>query len=591
MDPLTAFSLACGVIQVVDFSAKTLSKCKELYHQGSLSEYQELEDLTNHLVDVRDELELTTVKQNSADLRAAEDQSLLEVAGQCSKTAEDLVEKFRSLKIEGSHKKRQAVLKTVKLLWEKGELRDTQRRLDGYRNVLDTRILINLRYACFGSTRKVLMALKLIRSDRYEDRQRLDFASLQHSKDFQNLDQRFQSLINIFSQESKGFEELKDLILEENKKVKENISNEFRDHERRRAEREQHTRVLESLWYAEILVREETIAEAHRKTFQWIFDRSGQAVRPWSNFTSWLEDGEDIYWISGKAGSGKSTLMNFLCQDVRTKTALEIWSGSKEVILARFFFWSAGTMMQKNFDGFLRSLLWQILRKFPDMPIFQTSVEPISEEKRRNASYLQGSIGVWTRRRLHEMLYEVIKKLQDSCYLCFFIDGLDEFDDDKDDLIEFVKSMVLNTGVKVCLSSRLDKEFEVAFGSSARLRLQDLTKEDIRQFVDGSFQRVPQLVSMASENEYEMNEVKKRIVDRAEGVFLWVSCKFHPAILKLPSDCMPVSRTRNRRSFQSNDVVKSIGLPETSQDWKRIGYFLEDQEIICLRRRLRAASH
>ena len=539
MDPLTTFSLVCGVIQVVDFSTKTLLKCNELYHQGSLSEYQELEDLTNHLVDVRDKLELTTVKQNSGNLGAAEDRSLLEVAGQCSKTAEDLVERFRSLKIEGPRKKRQAVLKTVKLLLEKGELRETQRRLDGYRNVLDTQILINLRFVCFESPPSDLWHLKLTCPDRHENRQRLNLVSLQHSKEYQKFDQRIQNLINTVSQEPKGFEELRDLILNENKEIKESISSEFRDHERRRAEQEQHPRLLESLWFAEILVREETIAEAHKKTFQWIFDRSGRAVRPWSNFNSWLENGEEIYWISGKAGSGKSTLMNFLCQDERTKKALEIWSGSKDVLTARFFFWSAGTVMQKNFDGFLRSLLWQILSEVPDINIFQTSIKPSSEEKRKKASYSQGSIGVWTKRRMLETLHEVIKKLQSSCYLCFFIDGLDEFDDDTDDLIEFIKSMVLNTGVKVCLSSRPDKEFEVAFGSSARLRLQDLTKEDIRQFVDGTFQKVPQLVSMALENEYEMNQVKEQIVDRAEGVFLWVSLAVKDQIRGLRNDDSP----------------------------------------------------
>lgn len=30
MDPLTAFSLACGVIQVVDLSTKIVVKCREL---------------------------------------------------------------------------------------------------------------------------------------------------------------------------------------------------------------------------------------------------------------------------------------------------------------------------------------------------------------------------------------------------------------------------------------------------------------------------------------------------------------------------------------------------------------------------------
>ena len=150
MDPLTAFSLVCGVIQVVDFSTKTLLKCKELHKEGSLSEYRELEDLTNHLVDVRDKLEHTTVKQSADSLGAAKDQSLLKVAGQCSTTAEHLVKRVRSLKIGGTHKKRQTVMKTFKLLWGKSELRDIQRRLDGYRNMLDTQILINLRYVCFG---------------------------------------------------------------------------------------------------------------------------------------------------------------------------------------------------------------------------------------------------------------------------------------------------------------------------------------------------------------------------------------------------------------------------------------------------------
>ena len=386
---------------------------------------------------------------------------------------------------------------------------------------------------------KQLTALKLICSERYEKRQRLDLAYIQHSKDFQDLDQKVQDLINIVSQEPKGFEELKDLLLDENKKIKENISSGFEEHERRRAEREQHTKMLESLWFAEILVREETIAEAHRKTFQWIFDRSDRDVRPWSNFVSWLEDGEGIYWISGKAGSGKSTLMNFLCHDERTKEALEIWSGSKDILMAKFFFWSAGTMMQKNFDGFLRSLLWQILREFPDMDIFSTYIGSQSGQKRRRTSYSQGSVGVWTKRRLHETLREAINKLRNSCYLCFFIDGLDEFDDDKDDLIDFVQNIVSDTGVKVCLSSRPDKEFVDAFDSSARLRLQDFTHEDIRRYVDDRFQEVPQLVSMASENEDGMIKVKEQIVDRAEGVFLWVSLAVKDQIRGLRNDDSP----------------------------------------------------
>lgn len=38
MDPFTAFSLACGVIQVVDFSTKLVGKCREVYRDGTSTE-------------------------------------------------------------------------------------------------------------------------------------------------------------------------------------------------------------------------------------------------------------------------------------------------------------------------------------------------------------------------------------------------------------------------------------------------------------------------------------------------------------------------------------------------------------------------
>lgn len=514
MDPFTSFSLVCGIIQVVDLSVKSVSKCEELYQAGSLSEYQELEDLINRLVDDRDKLETTTAEQKFGIFGQAEDQSLLEVAGQCLKTAEHLVEKFRSLTIEGPHENRHAVFETVKSLWKKGELQEIQRRLDGYRNVLDTQILKSLRYVCFGCPLSNFRCLELICSDWYEDRQRLNLVSLQQSKDFQKIDQEVQNLINNVSQRQKDSEQLKNLILNENKEIKNNIS---------MAEQDQHTRLLQSLWFPEVLHQEGTNAEAYRKTFEWIYDNSGRAVRPWNDFVAWLENGEGIYWISGKAGSGKSTLMNLLCHDERTQGGLEIWSGTQDILTAKFFFSSGGNMMQKNLTGLLRSLLWQILREIPDVGILPTSAENRLEQKRRKVDYSQDSLSVWTKDRLHMTLQEAIHKLRGSCHLCFFIDGLDEFDDDKDELIEFLQNIVSNAGIKACLSSRPEKEFEDAFGSSARLRLQDLTHEDIRHYVDDRFQNVPQLVSIASGNEYVMNKLKEQIVDGAEGVFSWVS--------------------------------------------------------------------
>lgn len=151
MDPLTAFSLACGVIQVVDFSAKIAVKCKEIYDDGALHEYRDLEDLTAHLTDLQAGLRLPSEALTTGKSPVFHERHLLELAKACSVTADELVKKLRALRIEGPHKKkRQAFKKTVKAIREKREIQEIQKQLNGYRNALDTQILIDLRFVMFN---------------------------------------------------------------------------------------------------------------------------------------------------------------------------------------------------------------------------------------------------------------------------------------------------------------------------------------------------------------------------------------------------------------------------------------------------------
>jgi hypothetical protein len=67
--------------------------------------------------------------------------------------------------------------------------------------------------------------------------------------------------------------------------------------------------ILESLRYRTMADRLEDVDEAHAKTFEWIFRNSTTDEIPWDSFVDWLESGSGVYWMNGKAGSGKSTLM------------------------------------------------------------------------------------------------------------------------------------------------------------------------------------------------------------------------------------------------------------------------------------------
>ncbi len=108
MDPISAFSLACNVIQVVDFSIKVASTCRELYKNGTVAEHQETEMMSEHLTGLRSSLLSSSVFSTSrASQQMNEDENKLkEVATSCSETAAELVTRLQSLKVEGPHRRR-----------------------------------------------------------------------------------------------------------------------------------------------------------------------------------------------------------------------------------------------------------------------------------------------------------------------------------------------------------------------------------------------------------------------------------------------------------------------------------------------------
>lgn len=286
-------------------------------------------------------------------------------------------------------------------------------------------------------------------------------------------------------------------------------------HREKIATEESHKRLLESLYFPDMHAREEGIDEAHKHTFEWIFDKPDNEVRPWHNFVDWLQKGHGAYWISGKAGSGKSTLMNFICHDPRTEAALKIWSGTNEIFTPNFFFWSPGSQLQKSLAGLLRSLIYQILERFPDsMPKLAESTGPFQHGLRQ--------LPTWTEQRLRATLQNLLSVGLEKCQLCIFIDGLDEFHGDHVTLLNMISVFREITKVKFCLSSRPYSPFKHELGSSPMLKLQDLTEPDIRKYVSDRFEEGPLKAPWIPYSSSRLKDAVDTIVQKAEGVFLWV---------------------------------------------------------------------
>jgi hypothetical protein len=82
--------------------------------------------------------------------------------------------------------------------------------------------------------------------------------------------------------------------------------------------------VLNCLYFGQMTDRQEEVALAHAHTFEWIFRDPAPEHKPWSDFVKWLQYRQGCYWVGGKAGSGKSTLMKYIEQHDTTRTIPEI---------------------------------------------------------------------------------------------------------------------------------------------------------------------------------------------------------------------------------------------------------------------------
>ena len=346
-------------------------------------------------------------------------------------------------------------------------------------------------------------------------RQQLTQSAIYESGAFRELDSKLQRITISTAAEPKTSDQLGQLLRRENTLVKQHISKTFEQHNVEFAKGAYQRQIMESLYFTEIHARQEEIVDAHKETFQWVFEQAESRPRPWESFAQWLESGSSTYWISGKAGSGKSTLMNYICQHPRTQQYLESWSAGRTIVMPKFFFWNPGTSMQKSSQGLLRSLVYQILSETPDSINAITIVDESSR-------YAFAPVPAWTELRLIKTLRGLVQHLANRLCICFFVDGLDEYRGDQSALVDLIEQLAEYPNVKCCLSSRPYRAFTDAFGSRTMLKLHDLTEPDIRAYVSDKFKALPRVHPSVTFNPSRVSRLKNEIVKKAEGVFLWV---------------------------------------------------------------------
>lgn len=275
---------------------------------------------------------------------------------------------------------------------------------------------------------------------------------------------------------------------------------------------------LKSLDFSVMPHRETEVAVAEAATFDWIFAKPQHRQRSWSDFHHWLV-GKDLesprlYWINGKAGSGKSTLMKHLVRHQKTRSALQAWAGPTKLLLSSFFFWHSGHELQKSQIGLFRALLYDCLKDHRELiPIALSGTENM------DANDL---VDYWTLAKLQEAFERLVSQTVFDIKFAFFIDGLDEYSGSHGEIAGILKQVSQRSNVKVCVSSRPLLVFERIFDSLPHLILQDLTYDDISLYVNNKLSDHERMRALEDYEPGLRTSLTSAIVGKASGVFLWV---------------------------------------------------------------------
>lgn len=275
--------------------------------------------------------------------------------------------------------------------------------------------------------------------------------------------------------------------------------------------------VLDNLRFRQMKLREHEVSNAHHSTFKWIFDN--EHSESWDDFAHWLRNGTGCYWINGKAASGKSTLMKYIVGNSRTATALRQWAGDSYLLTLSFFFWHSGTFLQRSQEGLYRSILFEVLSKH-DSQIPDVFPELYAEEIRQPCR--QTLIQPLSKIELKIAFMKLLEVLPATGRVCLFIDGIDEYDGDHEEICDLFKSIVSQPNVKVVLSSRPIPACVEAFKHCKGLRLEDLTRKDIEEYVSQTLGSQARMQELRQHNPQGAQDLVDHIVSKASGVFLWV---------------------------------------------------------------------
>ncbi|RSL84275.1 hypothetical protein CEP51_003997 [Fusarium floridanum] len=532
MDPITALQTASAIIGIVDFGTRLLSSTYEIYQSesGHTARDVGLSTLSDELNGLGKQLQDRL--QSAPSATSSSDRTLQNLSVRCVEASDKLHSAIRYLQASRSGNGRistaaNSFASALKAVWKKGEIESLREELTEIRSQIT-----------FAAIISVLSESKQDGQRHMELKDRLDQITKKLDSRDNTTHQFAKELVQMTARDNPGglnrmHGDLVDILWGMDWKSWEasyggNLFTDSKsgphtdvDHSLMRS------RILQSLFFREINSRKEAIPEAYASTCSWIFrdsetDENGEQLK-WPSFPSWLKQrDQEIYWVTGKPGSGKSTLMKYIIENPELQTHLQEYAGDLPYLQASFFFWNPGSEMETSREGLLQTLLHQCLQARPEL------IPVVAPRRWALYSLLGGETAApeWTWKELKE-LFDILCSFHGRDFrLALFIDGLDEFqgsEESPDALISLIRHTATNYGIKICVSSRPWSVFSDAFKREPSLTMQNLSRRDIEHFVRTEFDNSDAFQELKEVFHDDATLIIEEIIERAQGVFLWVN--------------------------------------------------------------------
>jgi hypothetical protein len=149
--------------------------------------------------------------------------------------------------------------------------------------------------------------------------------------------------------------------------------------------------------------------------------------------------------------------------------------------------------------------------------VFSSEWDGIYNDGNHDLGYLQP----WSLFRLRNGFLELVNQTRSDLRICFFLDGLDEFEGDHAELATFFQDISsTNDRIKFCISSRPWPVFDDVFEHTPGLQLQDVTHSDIKLYRKDHLSKNKRMLELGEADPDNASRLISEIVERARGVFL-----------------------------------------------------------------------